>query len=352
MLFRQLFDAQSATYTYLLADQRTRDAVLIDPVFEQFRRDAALIRELRLTLRYTLDTHVHADHVTAAWLFKTSLGSLIALSRAAGAEGVDILLDDGDAVGFGNCALEVRATPGHTDACVTYVTADRGMAFTGDALLIRGAGRTDFQQGNASILFRSIMEKIFTLPDDCILYPAHDYAGRTSSTVGEEKAHNPRVGGGANERDFVGYMRNLGLAHPKQMDQALPANLKCGRPRAPEVLDPGWGPAVLTYAGVLEIDPIWVAEHRDAVTVLDVRESDELTGHEGRIVGALHLPLDQLRERAREVPASRPVVTVCRSGRRSAQATLILKQAGVHDCANLAGGMLCWRSLGLPVERE
>jgi glyoxylase-like metal-dependent hydrolase (beta-lactamase superfamily II)/rhodanese-related sulfurtransferase len=347
MLFRQLFDLNSFTYTYLLADETTREALLIDPVYEQFERDRALLRELGLTLRYTLETHVHADHVTAAWRLAHTLGSRIVLSKRGGAEGADLYVDDGDVVRVGAVELAVRATPGHTNGCVTYV-ANRRMAFTGDALLIRGAGRTDFQQGNAGTLYRSITEKIFSLPDDCLLYPAHDYGGRTVSTVGEEKRWNPRVGGEASEVDFVGYMNNLGLAHPKQIDVAVPANLKCGKPASAAVIDaPSWGPVVRTFAGGPELDPLWVAEHPRQVTILDVREAAELSGDLGRIEGSLHIPLGELRARLDEVPRDKPVVCICRSGRRSAQASLILEGAGIREVANVAGGMIRWRALGL-----
>lgn len=354
MVFRQLLDPRSSTWTYLLADERSRDAVLIDPVWEQFGRDAALIRELDLTLRFTLETHVHADHVTSAWLFRERFGSRIVLSATAGAEGVDQAVADGDVVRFGAEALDVRATPGHTNGCVAYVTPDRRMAFTGDALMIRAAGRTDFQQGDARTLYRSVHEKLFTLPDDCVVYPGHDYQGRTSTTVGEEKALNPRLGGDRSEDDFVGYMANLGLPHPKQMDVAVPANLKCGRPdpvatglAAPA--DPDWGPVVRTFAGVPQIEPEWVEEHLDAVHVLDVREPAEFDGELGHIRGAQLVPLGEMRARLGEVPKDRPVVAVCRSGGRSAQASLILEKEGWPRVANLAGGMIRWRSLGLPV---
>lgn len=349
MLLRQLIDAVSSTYSFLLADDETRDAVLIDPVFEQHGRDAALIRELGLKLRYTLDTHCHADHVTGAWLMKETFGSEIVLAAAIGAESVDVPVRHGDVISFGGVELQVRATPGHTDGCITYVKSDQSMAFTGDALLIRGAGRTDFQHGDARRLFRSIKEQIFTLPDACLLYPAHDYSGRTVSTVGEEKAFNARVGGGANEEDFVGYMENLGLPHPKQIEIAVPANMRCGRPEDGNRSHvPTWGPVVMTYAGLPEIDPHWVADHRDAVHVLDVRGSDEFDGELGHIEGAQLVPLSELRARVQEVPRDRPVVAVCRSGRRSGQATVILREAGRRDVANLAGGMLRWRELRLP----
>jgi sulfur dioxygenase len=348
VLFRQLFDLQSLTYTYLLADETTREALLIDPVFEQFERDRALVRELGLALRYTLETHVHADHVTGAWLLRDALGSRIVLSRRSGARGADLYVDHADTVAAGAVVLEVRATPGHTDGCVTYVATNHRMAFTGDALLIRSAGRTDFQQGDPAALYRSIEGQIFTLPDDCLLYPGHDYCGRTVTTVGEEKRWNPRVGGEASEEDFVGYMRNLGLPHPKQIDVAVPVNLKCGEPEGGKApTPPAWGPAVRTFAGNPEIDPGWVSDHRAAVTILDVREAAELTGELGCIEGCLHIPLGELRERVAEVPREKPVVTICRSGRRSAQASVILEQAGLRDVANAAGGMLRWRSLGL-----
>jgi sulfur dioxygenase len=349
LIFRQLFDQASSTYTYLLADERTAEAVLIDPVFEQHARDAALIRELGLTLVYTLDTHCHADHVTGAWRMKAALGSKIALAAAIGAKNVDLELRHDDVVHFGDGALEVRATPGHTAGCLSFVTADQRMVFTGDALLVRGAGRTDFQQGSANQLFRSIRDQLFTLPDECAVYPGHDYQGRTSSTIREERLHNPRIGGDAREEDFVGYMTNLGLPHPKQIDVAVPANMRSGEPTegvAPS--SPDWGPVVITYAGVPQIEPEWVASHRSEVNVLDVRSPAELDGELGHLKGAQLIPLDELRTRASEVRSDKPVVAVCQTGTRSAMAAAILKQAGIARVANIAGGMIRWRELGLP----
>ncbi|MCB9785658.1 MAG: MBL fold metallo-hydrolase [Deltaproteobacteria bacterium] len=352
MIFRQLFDAPTWTFTYLLADEDTREAILIDTVFEQHLRDVALLRELGLTLRYTLDTHVHADHVTGAWLMRSALGSRIAMSRASGAEGADLLLDPGDRVQAGSVALDVRATPGHTDGCVTYVLADRTMAFTGDALLIRGAGRTDFQQGSAERLFDSVRTQVLSLPDDCLLYPAHDYDGRTVTTVAEERAFNPRLGDQVGKRDFVGYMDNLGLPHPKRLDVALPANLRCGRPLEGDEVPaaPTWGPVVRTYAGVLEIEPAWVHEHQDEVTLVDVREAAEVSATPlGVIAGARSVPLSALRERLDELPRDRPLITLCPAGARSAHAALLLERAGFERVANLAGGLMRWRALGFPM---
>jgi glyoxylase-like metal-dependent hydrolase (beta-lactamase superfamily II) len=262
---------------------------------------------------------------------------------------VDRPLAHGDVVTFGRERLEVRATPGHTDGCLSYVTTDRTRVFTGDALLVRGAGRTDFQQGDAHRLYRSIREQLFTLPDECIVYPGHDYEGRTSSTIGEERAHNPRIGGGAREEDFVGYMTNLGLPHPKLLAVAVPANLRSGKPEQPDAAPaPDWAPVVTTYAGLTEIDPEWVARHRDRVRVLDVRTRPELEGELGHLANILHIPLDELRERVGEVPADLPVVAVCQTGKRSGMATLILRKAGFTRVANVAGGMVRWRELGLP----
>jgi sulfur dioxygenase len=353
MIFRQLFDQQSSTYTYLLADSLTREAVLIDPVFEHARRDAALIGELDLKLQYTLETHVHADHVTGAWLLKRRLGSKIAISRASGAEGADRYLADGDSVPFGKHSLEARATPGHTGGCMSYVLGDRSRAFTGDALLIRGCGRTDFQQGSAPLLFHSVRAQLFTLPDDCELYPAHDYRGITSSSVGEEKKYNPRLAQSIGEGDFVGYMTNLGLAHPKLMDVAVPANLRCGRPEKEDMTketDADWAPLAVTFAGIPELQPDWLAENPAGVQILDVREPDEFTGALGHIANAKLIPLGSLNQRFSEISKDKPVVLVCRSGARSAQATVMLKNAGYAKVANLAGGMQRWRAQNLPVE--
>jgi sulfur dioxygenase len=348
MFVNQLFDLSSSTYTYLLADERTDEAVVLDSVFEQHDRDAALIRELGLKLVYSLDTHCHADHVTGAWRMKHAFGCAIGLSPAYGAKNVDLPLRHGDVVRFGDQALEVRATPGHTDGCLSFVTPDLTMVFTGDALLVRGAGRTDFQHGDPARLFRSIREQLFTLPDGCKVYPAHDYEGRTASTIGQEKRYNPRIGGTVREEDFVGYMRNLGLPHPKQLDIAVPANLRAGEPESGTLPSgPEWGPVVTTYAGMSEIAPEWVATHRDDVTVLDVRSPAELGGELGKLDGAALIPLDELRARVGEVRGEKPVVVVCQSGKRSALATVILKKAGVTRVANVAGGMVRWRELGL-----
>jgi glyoxylase-like metal-dependent hydrolase (beta-lactamase superfamily II)/rhodanese-related sulfurtransferase len=352
LIFRQLFDPPSSTYTYLLADERSGAAVMIDPVFEQVRRDAALIEELGLRLAYTLETHVHADHVTGAWMLKRQTGCRIALSAAAGAEGADRYLAQDDVVAFGDRNLQVRQTPGHTSGCLTYVLDDRSMAFTGDCLFVRGTGRTDFQEGDPHAMYRSIHQQIFTLPDSCLLYPAHDYRGLTVTSVREERRFNPRLGGEIGEGDFTGYMKNLRLAHPKKLEVAVPANLKCGQPAndVETTADPGWAALRYTFAGIWEIDPHGLEEHAQAVQILDVREPQEFVGPLGHIRGAILIPLGELAERAGELARDRPIVAVCRAGSRSAQATVILREAGFTDTANLAGGMLRWRAEGHAVE--
>jgi sulfur dioxygenase len=350
MIFRQLFDQQSSTYTYLLADGG--EAVLIDPVFEQARRDAALVEELGLKLLWTVETHVHADHVTGAWLLKEKLGSRIAAPRAGGAEGADRYLEAGETLAFGKRTLEALPTPGHTGGCTSYVLDDRMAVFTGDALLIRGCGRTDFQQGDAHTLFRSVRERLFALPDECIVYPGHDYRGLAATSIGEEKRHNPRLGEGVGEADFTGYMKNLGLAHPKQMDAAVPANLKCGKPQTTRNMDAAqtWAPLTYTFAGIWEVQPGWLEEHAGQVQVVDVREPDEFDGPLGHIEGAVLVPLGNLSRELSGLKKDTPIVTVCRSGARSAQATVILGKAGFAEVANLAGGMLRWRAQRYPVE--
>ena len=352
LIFRQLFDAQSSTYTYLLADGATREGVIIDPVFEQMRRDAALIGELGIKLRWTLDTHVHADHVTAACLLKRRLGAEIAVAHASGAEGADRWLESGDSIAFGERHLEVRPTPGHTRGCLTYVLDDHSMAFTGDCLLIRGTGRTDFQGGDATTMFRSVREQIFTLPDTCLLYPAHDYRGLTVTSVAEERRFNLRLGGEVDAADFIGHMTNLHLPHPGRMDIAVPANLTCGRPAgdAQDADDPGWAPLSFTFAGIWEIQPRVLEEHQGPVQILDVREPDEFTGPLGHIPGAILIPLAEVSARSGELSKERPIVAVCRAGSRSAQAIAMLRKAGFTELANLAGGMLRWRADGCTIE--
>jgi len=343
LIFRQLYDNVSSTYTYILADADSREAVIVDPVFELHRRDLALIKELGLKLKYTLDTHCHADHVTGSWLMKKATGCQIVLSKKYNAVNVDKPVDEGDEIVFGRKSLRVLATPGHTSGCLTYLTEDKHMAFTGDCLMIRGAGRTDFQQGDAKKMYRSIHDKLFALPDECLVYPAHDYDGRCVSTIKEEKKFNTRIGGEASEQDFVGYMKNLGLPHPKKIAIALPANMRSGMPENgvyPQTAS--WGPVEETYDGILQISADWAEDHLNDVTLLDVREADERAADAKSVRGAVAIPLGDLASKLGEVPKSKPIITVCRSGKRSAQATVILKKNGFDEVANLKGGMVDW----------
>lgn len=227
MIFRQLFDPASSTYTYLLGDAETGQALLIDPVLEQVESYERLLESLSLKLVFTLETHVHADHVTAASNLRERFGSRSVVKANSGAVCADVSVEDGQVIELGAIKLEVRSTPGHTFGCVSYVMDDR--VFTGDTLLIGGCGRTDFQQGSSHTLYQSVNQRLFTLPPDTLVYPGHDYKGRTVSTIGEERAINARLGGGKTEEEFVEIMANLKLAYPKQIDRALPANLACGR---------------------------------------------------------------------------------------------------------------------------
>lgn len=357
MIFRQLFDSETSTYTYLLADEESREAVLIDPVIEQVDRDLKLLDELDLRLVYVLDTHVHADHVTGAGTLRERTGAKTVLSERAGVGCADVYVKDGDRIRFGRYELEVRETPGHTDGCVTYVTGDRSMAFTGDALLIRGSGRTDFQQGDPKTLYRSIHDKIFTLPDECLLYPGHDYKGLTVTTVGEEKKHNTRLGGGRTEEEFIQLMENLKLAYPKRIDVALPANLYCGVPKGvsasgEERPEPTWAPVEVSPGGIPELAPEWVASHSDAVRLVDVREPDELSGELGHIPGVELVPLANIVTGAEPWDREQPVVLICRAGGRSARAAVQLEQMGFKKVASMRGGMLAWNERRFPVERK
>ncbi|NVB40977.1 MBL fold metallo-hydrolase [Pseudenhygromyxa sp. WMMC2535] len=359
MIFRQLFEAQTSTFTYLLADPQTREAVLIDPVRETAERDRKLLDELGLQLVHTLETHVHADHVTGASLLREQCSSRSVVSRQSGAPCADRLVGEGDRVHFGSRWLEVRETPGHTDGCLSFVLDDRSMVFTGDTLLIRGTGRTDFQQGDPVKLYESIHTKLFSLPDDTQVFPGHDYRGFTSSTIAEEKAHNPRVGGGRSLESFVEIMNGLQLAHPKRIAEAVPANLACGRAQDSQEdgqrpAPPLEIPAQRSEQGVPEVDTEWLADHGElsmsmSMSIVDVRGVDEWS--EGHIEGAKLVPLPTLLTCAGDWPRERPIVTICRVGSRSADAALQLESAGFTNVASLRGGVLAWAKQGRKLVR-
>ncbi|MBD2772102.1 MBL fold metallo-hydrolase [Iningainema tapete] len=226
MFFRQLFDHESSTYTYLIADPNTQEAILVDPVLEQVERDYHLLQELGLTLRYCLETHIHADHITGTAKLRSLTLCLGVLPENAQADCADQFIQDGEMLHVGSITIQALATPGHTDSHMAYrVNGDH--VLTGDALFIRGCGRTDFQSGDAGALFDSVMQRLFTLPDQTLVYPAHDYQGCTVSTIGEEKRWNPRFAG-RERASFIEFMDNLNLPKPKKMMEAVPANKRCG----------------------------------------------------------------------------------------------------------------------------
>lgn len=223
--FRQLFDEESATYTYLLADGVSFRAVLIDPVADHANLYLSLLDEQKLTLNFVLETHVHADHITAAGILRRQTGACVAVGRACAAPCADLQLTGGEVLNFGNESIFVLDTPGHTPGSVSYLWRDR--LFTGDALLIDGCGRTDFQQGDAGMLFDSIVHKIWNLPDETLVYPGHDYHQRYVSSVAQEKRSNARVAGKSRD-EFIALMQNLELPQPRMIDRAVPANRQCG----------------------------------------------------------------------------------------------------------------------------
>ena len=230
MIFRQLFEPRASAYTYLIGCDETREAALIDPVLETVERDLEVLREHGLTLRTTIETHIHADHVTGAAALRERTGARCAVPEKSGVEEADIAVREGEPIAVGSLSLQPIYTPGHTDDHHCYLLDMPGCArmFTGDALLIDGCGRTDFQNGDAATLYRSIHDKIFTLPDEVLVYPGHDYQHRQVSSVGQERERNPRLGGGRSLEEFVAIMAALDLPHPKMMDVAVPANRDCG----------------------------------------------------------------------------------------------------------------------------
>jgi sulfur dioxygenase len=226
MFVRQLFDRETSTYTYLIADEKTAEAAIIDPVKEQFERDVLLIEQLGFNLKYVLETHVHADHITSSGKMREKFLAKVVLHENSGAKCADLLLKDNDALKLGDIEIKALHTPGHTNADVSFVV--EGYVFTGDALLVRDCGRTDFQLGDSNTLYNSITNKIFSLDDKTVIYPGHDYYGFTASTVKEEKQFNNRLGNGKTEDEFVDIMANLDLALPKRIKESVPGNTNCG----------------------------------------------------------------------------------------------------------------------------
>ena len=340
LLCRQLFDRDSFTYTYLLVDLATHEGALIDPVMEQFERDLQYVEELGIELLYVLETHAHADHITSAGLLRQKTGAKIVFSKAAGIEAIDIALEDGDQLRLGNYSIKAIATPGHTSGCMNYYID--GKVFTGDTLLIRGCGRTDFQEGDAQMLYENVNNRLFTLPDATIVFPAHDYKGRTSSSIGEEKRWNPRLGGGQSANDFIDIMNNLNLDMPKKINEAVPANIGVG-------VD--YNPRRYVYEdfSMSDLHSTWQELGEDEV-IVDNRRAEEFA--EGHVPGSLNIPLGSESSRAEELKAYNKVYMYCRSGRRAQTALTNLSLLGLNNLVCVSHtGMPNWIAASYPVEQ-
>jgi glyoxylase-like metal-dependent hydrolase (beta-lactamase superfamily II)/rhodanese-related sulfurtransferase len=323
MIFHQLFDTESSTFTYIVGDEDTRDAVVIDPVLGQEARDLALVRAEGLRLVWILDTHVHADHVTGANALKAKTGAMTAVGEACGTVGYDHAIVDGRVIAFGNETLKAISTPGHTPGSTSFVWHDR--VFTGDTLLIGGCGRTDFQDGDARALYRSITRRLFALPDATLVFPGHDYKGRTQSSIGDEKAGNARVAG-RSEDEFVALMDSLGLARPKKIDEAVPLNKGAG-PVAPG--DAPW--RSIPAARLLD------ALDRPGAVVADLRDpnmaaADPLPG----TTLVAHEDFDRMAELA---ASCEELYLVCGIGQRSMVAARELAARGAKNVVNVVGGV-------------
>jgi glyoxylase-like metal-dependent hydrolase (beta-lactamase superfamily II)/rhodanese-related sulfurtransferase len=350
IIFHQLFEAESSTYTYIIADKKTKEAAIIDPVLETVDRDLKLIEELGLRLMYVLDTHIHADHITGAGEIRKRTQAKTAVSQKAEISCVDIPLEDGQELLLGDKKIKVIATPGHTNTCMTY--SFEGALFTGDALLIRGCGRTDFQQGSTEKLYESVHEKLFKLSDETLVYPGHDYRGQTSSTIGLEKKFNPRLGESKSKEDFKKIMSELKLANPKKIHEAVPANLACGQPKEirtirPQVVD-----------GIPEVSCEDISAHLPQVEtkkirLIDVRTPEEFNNEYGHVQGAELVTLGpELTNFLEKGDRSEEIIFICRSGGRSATATAESINLGYKFTINMVGGMIRWNEKKFPVKRN
>ena len=338
--FRQLLDQDTWTFTYLLWDLDNREGIIIDPVREQFERDLCLVGELGVRMVYALDTHVHADHVTSLGMLREEMGLQTAVGEPSGVPCADIMLNDGYTLGFGRHTLTALATPGHTDSCTSFKVEN--MVFTGDALLIRGCGRTDFQQGDPEMLYRSITQKLYALPDETLVYPGHDYNGKSVSTIGEEKQYNPRIPSTQTESDFAELMNSLNLPRPKHIDEAVPANMGCG-------ISVDHGHLTEEVFGVRDLQKILTALSENEV-VIDCRTPDEYEA--GHIPGAINLPMGKELDQLGELQDYRKIYLYCYSGRRSQTVFATLTSKGLDNLVCLgSSGMAEWKKFGYPVER-
>jgi sulfur dioxygenase len=343
MIFRQLFDSVSGTYSYLLASRAGGEAMILDPVLERVDRYCQLLRELDLKLVKAVDTHLHADHVTGLGELRDRTQCVTIMGEQTKADVVAMRVADGDEVTIEGITLNVMYTPGHTDDSYSYLMGDR--VFTGDTLLIRGTGRTDFQNGSARAQYDSIFNRLLKLPDETMVFPAHDYKGDTVSTIGEEKRYNPRLQVRSAD-EYVELMSSLKLPNPKMMDVAVPANMHVGL-HQDELAKQG-----LAFTAIEAIEGLG----RPDLLLVDLREVAERVKH-GTLPGALHAPYPSIGDSLkpggmlREVAnaTGRRVVFFCAYGERSAMAVAAAKQAGLNNPAHIAGGIDAWKKAGGPV---
>jgi glyoxylase-like metal-dependent hydrolase (beta-lactamase superfamily II)/rhodanese-related sulfurtransferase len=343
MIFRQLFDSVSGTYSYLLASRAGGEALILDPVLEKADRYCQLLRELDLRLVKAVDTHLHADHVTGLGELRDRTQCITIMGEQSKADVVSMRVSDGDKVMIEGLSLDVMYTPGHTDDSYSYLMGDR--VFTGDTLLIRGTGRTDFQNGSSRAQYESIFNRLLKLPDETMVFPAHDYKGDTVSTIGEERRYNPRLQVRSVD-EYIELMANLKLPNPKMMDVAVPANMHVGLHQE-ELARQG---LALSARDAIE------SLGRPDILLVDLRETSERAKH-GTISGALHAPYPGIAENLqtggilREVAAATGcrVVFFCAFGERSAMAVAAAKSAGLANTAHIEGGIDAWRKAGGPV---
>jgi glyoxylase-like metal-dependent hydrolase (beta-lactamase superfamily II)/rhodanese-related sulfurtransferase len=346
MLFRQLYDQASGTYSYLLASRRGGEALILDPVLEKVDRYLQLVRELDLRLVKAVDTHLHADHITGLGALRDKTHCTTVMGEQTKADVVSIRLADGDKLTIEGLALDVLYTPGHTDDSYSFVMPDR--VFTGDTLLIRGTGRTDFQNGDPRAQYDSIFGRLLKLPEATLVYPAHDYKGDTVSTIGEERAYNPRLQVKSPE-EYVELMNNLKLGNPKMMDVAVPANMKVGLHQE-EVARRGW--AITPEQGLGLVG-------KPDVALIDLREKSERERH-GVIPTSLHVPYPALQENLsaggmlHELAQStgKRLLFYCAFGERSAMAVQAAQDARLSSACHLQGGLAAWKAAGGSVSQQ